>query len=200
LNGRIERGEPDPDPTLRRYLGANTLVHDGQGKSPLARAKGWWGDDLQDYLIRTRKEYFELQDHLRQQMLIGDFQKFLDLLQYSGQINGYLEEGHTFLQEAVRTGSYDFVRGLLSRGATTSIKDPKGRTALHDAARAGSAEAIGELLKRKADIQIKDNEGRTALHDVARVGLAKAIDKLFKRKADIQAKDNEGRTALHDAA
>lgn len=134
------------------FNGANTLVCDGKGKSPLMRAKEWWGDDLQDYLNRTQKDYVELQDLLRQQMLIGDFQKILDLLQNSRQINGYLPEGHTFLHEAVRTGSYDFVTGLLSRGATASIKDPKGRTALYDVARAGSAEAISELLKYKADI------------------------------------------------
>jgi len=74
------------------------------------------------------------------------------------------------MQAAVRRGSADVCRCLLSAGADPDRRDQlSGDTALHAAARAGHTAVIRLLLDSGADTEITDCHGATALAVAAQV-------------------------------
>jgi len=78
------------------------------------------------------------------------------------------EDGCTLLMHAVKCGTVDEVKGLLSVGIDVNAKNERGETALLIASFAGTdawtdADIFKILLSAGADVNAKDNEGATAL-------------------------------------
>ncbi|XP_063229049.1 transient receptor potential cation channel protein painless-like [Bacillus rossius redtenbacheri] len=81
----------------------------------------------------------------------------------------YWYEDHrtTCLQEAARkSGTLEYVRYLLRRGANPNVASPTdGRVALHHAVEAVNLQVMGLLVQcEKADVNAANSQGETALH------------------------------------
>jgi serine/threonine-protein phosphatase 6 regulatory ankyrin repeat subunit A/serine/threonine-protein phosphatase 6 regulatory ankyrin repeat subunit B len=103
-----------------------------------------------------------------------------------------------WLVEAVSTGSLEFTKLFLEKGADVKVRDGD-KTLLMIAARLESEVGckIAELLiAKEADIYARDNKGRTALMFATLCNNINFIRLLLKHRADINAVDDEGQSAL----
>jgi ankyrin repeat protein len=83
-------------------------------------------------------------------------------------LNKYSQSG---IIVASKAGSYDVVRYLISRGATTNAADFQGYTALHYAAQQGHTEVVKYLITEGgANPRATSNKKETALHLAASGG------------------------------
>ena len=61
---------------------------------------------------------------------------------------------------AARSGDYNLVSSLLSRGINIDGKDRSGDTALIDASRSGNERVVSLLIERGANIDIQESDVR----------------------------------------
>ncbi|CAK9024121.1 unnamed protein product [Durusdinium trenchii] len=109
----------------------------------------------------------------------------------------------TLLHEAVRAGSVEDVKFLLSQELPVDEKDNFGRSPLSYAAAATSpwSMKIAELLlDAGAKVDGEDKAGSTPLHRAAMKGDVAMGELLLERYADVDVKDKQGSTPLFSAA
>lgn len=110
-----------------------------------------------------------------------------------------LDTSETALHIATRRGHTEFVRLLLQKGITLSVKTSVGLTALDLGAQMGRLAILTELLKHmsKSDIRLQTD---FALFLAAPTGNVEVAEVLLDHGAQLTWRDDLGRTALHKAA
>mmetsp|Transcript_18933 Transcript_18933/g.47822 ORF Transcript_18933/g.47822 Transcript_18933/m.47822 type:complete len:262 (-) Transcript_18933:169-954(-) len=120
-----------------------------------------------------------------------------------GYSNGYdqvtVVDDEDDVLSAVKSGSMNALRFLLSDGADAKITDEVGRTALHVAVRKGRVDMISVLVGGGCEVNAKDKHGYTPLHLAAASGNAAIAWKLLELGAEVEATDCEGKTPMHVA-
>ena len=114
------------------------------------------------------------------------------------------EYGCTALMHAVKCGTVDEVKGLLSVGIDVNAKDKRGKTALLIASCSGTddwgdVEIVKALLSAGADVNVTDEHGYTALGFASLEGNEDLVKLLLSAGADVNGKGFDG-TALMSAA
>ncbi|MCL2103738.1 MAG: ankyrin repeat domain-containing protein [Kiritimatiellaeota bacterium] len=100
------------------------------------------------------------------------------------------EDGCTLLMHAVKCGTVDEVKGLLSAGIDVNAKNERGETALLIASFAGTdawtdADIFKILLSAGADVNVMDKSGHTALYWVAMAGNTDIVKMLLIAGANV---------------
>ncbi len=103
--------------------------------------------------------------------------------------------GETSLHFAVKNGTVEQVKLLVTQGARLEAKDHEGATPLHHAAVAGRAAMVTLLLDRGAGVDTQDWEELTPLHWAAYNGRLHMVKQLLEAGANVNAMDYAGRTA-----
>lgn len=106
------------------------------------------------------------------------------------------EEEVTPLFGAVRSGSLENVRLLLTKGADANARDRSGRTPLWYAATGLNTGPIALLLQYGANVNAQDYEGTTPLMQASNMCYTWDIRTLLDAGADPRIIDKGGRTAL----
>ena len=108
---------------------------------------------------------------------------------------------HTALHYACKSSFFPIVELLLSKNASTGIRDEMGRTALHYASKGFNTKIVDLLVKNGSNISDKDNFGKTALHFACESGNFSTVNYLIDHGAEVNERaDNVEETALHLAA
>jgi len=116
-------------------------------------------------------------------------------------VNKGMEDGVApLLLAAQRSGSANFVKWLISKGAHLNVRDHLGYSPLMLAVSRKDEELVDVLIGAKADPDVQDNNGITALNLAAQEGNIVMTEKLIKANASINLADNEGYTPLLKAA
>jgi len=102
----------------------------------------------------------------------------------------------TALYGAAYWGPKEMVELLLSKGASTEIKDPIGHTPLLGAARLGRTDIVVLLLKNGAAINAKSNYNETPLIAATIDGHMDTIQLLLENGASIHDRNGGGLTAV----
>lgn len=111
--------------------------------------------------------------------------------------SGALVDSGAGLVVAVRgTGTLDFVRWLVERGAPINQADAAGRTPLSWAAGKGRRDVVSYLLGRGAAIGQRDQLERTPLHYAVFGGDETVVALLLEADAEVDAQDRLGSTPL----
>mmetsp|Transcript_18932 Transcript_18932/g.47819 ORF Transcript_18932/g.47819 Transcript_18932/m.47819 type:complete len:216 (-) Transcript_18932:413-1060(-) len=117
-----------------------------------------------------------------------------------GYSNGYdqvtVVDDEDDVLSAVKSGSMNALRFLLSDGADAKITDEVGRTALHVAVRKGRVDMISVLVGGGCEVNAKDKHGYTPLHLAAASGNAAIAWKLLELGAEVEATDCVRRDCL----
>ncbi|XP_058455784.1 protein TANC2 isoform X2 [Malaya genurostris] len=104
--------------------------------------------------------------------------------------------GETALTTACANGHTETVTILLSRGATTDIKNRKDQSPLLISVKEGHWAIVERLLQNQTDTEQKDSNGKTALMVAAEEGHVGIIELLLNRGAVMGTQDKDGLTAL----
>ena len=108
-------------------------------------------------------------------------------------------EGSTPFHIAAKTGNFECLSSLLTKGSNADELNQFGQTPLHVAARHENANCISILIKY-FDINAKDKNGQTALHLAAKCGNVEILITLLKSGACLHVKDMDGKNPLHHVA
>ncbi|MCP2028399.1 ankyrin repeat protein [Flavobacterium sp. HSC-32F16] len=134
------------------------------------------------------------------------------LLPASKNINAQNLKGESALTNAVRSGSPEAVRLLLSKDADVNVKDKDGnnlgvylvqsyRPAGRDKEAADPFAAKAKLLQDKGlDLAAPQKDGNTLYHLAITKSDVSLLKKITDLKVDLNAKNKDGLTALHRAA
>ena len=106
-------------------------------------------------------------------------------------------EGATALWIASTLGCLDFVKELVSRGASIAHATDSKSSPLHGAASYGEDNVCKFLIECGASIDQPDESGQTPLIVAAAMQNRKCVELLIEEGANINHKDNFGNTALH---
>ena len=102
---------------------------------------------------------------------------------------------------AIKQGSEDMARLLLSRGASTHDTDSMNMTVLHAAVWKHDSKSLTQiLLNAGAYIDAKDSIGETPLHKAGRKGHLSALQTLLAYSPNLEACNDHGNTAAQEAA
>nr|BAJ52647.1 protein tyrosine phosphatase [Monosiga ovata] len=138
--------------------------------------------------------------HLEQRVKLSPTAR---LLRMGGCFSHLQRKQASRLFKAVKQGSIQDVRKLLSNGADINAQDPSenGRTSLHLAVY-HSAPLVRLLLLNGADVNAPDREGSTPLHlaVVHQGGNLRILDALLTNCAALDPTSKNGDTILHAAA
>jgi hypothetical protein len=104
------------------------------------------------------------------------------------------------LFNAISSGDFKQVNGVLAAGADVNAKGPQGKTPLMIASEAGNVEILKLLLTRNPALNAKDEKGFTALMLAAKSGHLEIVRLLVAAGADQNLKTNAGFTAMEVAA
>lgn len=103
--------------------------------------------------------------------------------------------GCTTIHEAARSGLFEVIALLVSRGVSINQAADDGHTPLHAAVLSGHLNIVEQLLNLGADANARDNLGETPLY-LGRNSLD-VMMMLAKHGADINDRDPDGLTLLH---
>ncbi|XP_055540780.1 protein TANC2 isoform X2 [Wyeomyia smithii] len=104
--------------------------------------------------------------------------------------------GETALTTACLNGHTETATILLSRGATTDIRNRKDLSPLLIAVKEGHWAIVERLLQNQTDVEQTDSNGKTALMVAAEEGHVGIIELLLNRGASLTTLDKDGLTAL----
>lgn len=93
--------------------------------------------------------------------------------------NGQDTGGWSALHEAAFAGREDFIKLLLSRGASINIQNSDGATPLFTAVQYGKHSCLKLLLKEGADVNILTVDGASPLFIAAQEGLVDCMNTLL---------------------
>jgi hypothetical protein len=121
------------------------------------------------------------------------------LIHYPGDVNAIFRESddNTLLHIAVKSGSVECVKVLLSRGAKPDVTNKDKNTPLHLAAQLGCMGSIKVLVENKSDLSIGDESENTPLHLAAMSGSADSVKYLIENGADLLVENKDKHTALY---
>lgn len=123
----------------------------------------------------------------------------LTLDEFAGAIEDMNDSGKSAIFMAIRHGSLECLKILITAGARVDSTDIENWTALHEAVKAGDdrVDILQYLIEEcEIDINAVDDDGWTALHVAARFSSEKAVDILVKAGCDIDAKTEDNETAV----
>lgn len=156
--------------------GADPLVEDSSGTTPLHIAAQHGNTEIAAYLIELGADVNKLNDY-----------------------------GWTPLKYTIWNDSLSTTELLIERGATVNISDPGNETGcipydsspLHLVARMGKTDFVKTLVEHGAEVNIQTEEMKhTPLHLAAALGYDDIAEFLIEKGCDINAKDINGDTAL----
>ncbi|XP_049533516.1 protein TANC2 isoform X2 [Anopheles darlingi] len=105
--------------------------------------------------------------------------------------------GETALTTACANGHTETIAILLSRGASTEVRNRKEMAPLLIAVKEGHWAIVERLLQHQAsDVELREANGKTALMVAAEEGHVGIIELLLNRGASLIAQDKDGLTAL----
>ncbi|XP_058055857.1 protein TANC2 [Anopheles bellator] len=105
--------------------------------------------------------------------------------------------GETALTTACANGHTETIAILLSRGASTEVRNRKEMTPLLIAVKEGHWAIVERLLQHQAqDVELTETNGKTALMVAAEEGHVGIIELLLNRGAALTVQDKDGLTAL----
>lgn len=130
-------------------------------------------------------------------LLIQDWNIALFFINNGICINEVLDDGSSFLKDAVTWGRIDRIAFLLEHGANPNQSDLEGLTPLHWAVFTLNNQIIELLIKNHADLNAKDKKGLAPLHLSISLGHIESTKILIDAHADINQQDARGVAPLH---
>lgn len=196
--GLIEAGDAGALRELVERDSSALAARDGQGLSPVLRARYAWRTDLLDVLLAAGPEL-----DVFEAAAVGDGARVRELVEADPALAGaWGPDGFTALQLACYFGQPEAARYLLDRGADVHAvaRNAMAVQPLHAACASGQVEIARLLLEAGADVNARQHGGYTPLHEAAGRGDEELARVLVERGADPSLRLDDGKTPLELAA